>query len=252
MIIHKGQPSHMYPLINNAILKNINMPHLQFHYIYELLNEANIGDESNIFKIMSKNFKHPRFEGFLYGVFQETHSNFNFEKDIIFTFLFDPITKIKNYYFWLQNCNNFYRSLNNLKDFFLKNKKRQDNPMMPIAENAWDFNLLKLIAQNENEFFITYEKFIDKIINYEDFIFKYKNIEYKIPTEFIYGGSNLKYLNFIGKKENFKEFKIFLSDTFRKKIDFQYFDIQYDFNVSYREKELENIMEKEINLYYNI
>jgi hypothetical protein len=252
MIIHRGEPSHIYPSINNAILKNIDIPHLQFHYVYELADQKDILNKNNIFKIMSKNFKHPRFEGFLYGIFQDAHCNFDFKKDIIFTFMFDPITKINNYYSWFEDYYNFYKSLDSLNDFFLKNKKREGNPSMPISEDFWDLNLLKLALNDEKRFFITYEKFIDKIINYEDFVFKYKDVEYKIPSELIYGGSNYENINFIGKKENLKEFKTFLSDTFRKEIDFKYSDLKYNFNILYRRKELENIMEKQMHLYYNI
>lgn len=252
MIIHKGEPSNIYPILNQNILKNIDMPHLQFHYAYELVNEKDISNENNIFKIMSKNFKHPRFDGFLYGIFQETHCNFDLGKDIIFTFIFDPLTKINNYFYWLQNYYKFYQTLTNFDDFFNKNKKKKGNPTMPISEDIWDFNLLQLILIDENKFSITYEKFVDKIINHEDFIFDYKDVSYKTPTEFIYGASNFKNFSFIGKKENLKEFKIFLSDVFKKEINFEYFDLKYDFNITYRKKELENIMENQINLYYNI
>jgi len=251
MIIHKGQPSHIYAIINEKILNNIEIPYLQFHYVYELVNENCISSSNNIFKIMSKNFKHPRFDGYLYGIFQESHSNFNNEEDVMFTFIFHPIVKIYNYFYWLQNYYKFYQTLTNFDDFFNKNKKRKGNPTMPISEDIWDFNLLQLILIDENKFSITYENFVDKIINYEDFIFNYKDVSYKTPTEFIYGISDFKNFSFIGKKENLKEFKIFLSDIFKKNIDFEYFDLKFDFNTNYRINELENIMDKQINLYYN-
>ena len=88
-------------------------------------------------------------------------------------------------------------------------------------------------------------------INYEDFIFNYKDVSYKTPIEFIYGTSDFKNFSFIGKKDNLKEFKIFLSDIFKKNIDFEYFDLNFNFNINYRIKELENIMDKQISLYYN-
>jgi hypothetical protein len=177
-----------------------------------------------------KNLKHIRFNGFLYGSFNSSHLNRK-ENDFVFTLINNPVDHIYEIYAYLN---------------FVKNIEERH-----IHSYIWQHKMgIELIKKTS---LLSLEEYIDRILDKKYFSIKYKDVEYTITKEIIFG-YNKSNFNYIGKLSDLDNFFIKLSEVFNTKIP--NLKKPYDINAYkgqyYRRKELEILLKDQLNFYNSL
>lgn len=230
MIIYQVTPCRLYPEILQNILSSIKIESVDFHYPFDLKNDNDYNNSNNIMRSIPKNFKHLRFNGFLYGSFNSTHLNKKSE-DFVFTLLNNPIDHIYEIYaYW-----NFVKHI----------EERH------IHSYVWQHKMgIELVKKNS---FLSLEEYIDSILDKKQISIKYKDIEYEVTKEILFG-YNMDNFNYIGKLSNLENFFDKLNEIFNQKILF----LQKPYYINaykgeyYRRKDLELMLKDKVDFYNNI
>ena len=93
MIIYQASPSRLYPIVLQEILNTIKMKSDEFHYPFQVKSIYKWFNQNNLLQGIHKDCQHIRNDGFLYGVFSNSHLNLE-KQDFIFSILNHPIDHI--------------------------------------------------------------------------------------------------------------------------------------------------------------
>lgn len=230
MIIYQVTPCRLYPDILKNILSSIRIESLDFHYPFDLKNDNDYTNPNNIMKSIPKTFKHLRFDGFLYGSFNSLHLNKN-EQDFVFTIINDPVDHIYEIYaYW-----NFVKYI------------EDRHPSSNIWQHKMGIELIKI------KNFLSIEEYIDSILEQKEISIKYKDVEYQVTKEIIFGYKRSNF-NYIGTLSNLDKTMEKLSEIFNSKIlnlKKPYYINAYN-GVYYRKDDLKKIFEEQIDFYNSL
>ena len=229
MIIYQVTPCRLYPEILQNILNSVKMESVDFHYPFDLKNDNDYKNPNNILQSIPKNFKHLRFNGFLYGSFNSTHLNKKTE-DFVFTLLNHPVDHIYEIYaYW----------------YFVKNIEK--NHKHNIRQHWMGIELIK------NNELLSIEEYIDAILDKKYLFIKYKDVEYEITKEILFG-YNPSNFDYVAKLSNLDDFFIKLSEVFNTQIS----NLKKPYYINaykgeyYRKKDLELMFKDKIDFYNSI
>lgn len=230
MIIYQVTPCRLYPEILKNILISTGIESMDFHYPFDLKDDENYNNKNNIMRSIPKNFKHLRFNGFLYGSFNSLHLNRE-NKDFVFTIVNNPIDHIYEIYaYW-----NFVKHIENR------------HPLSNIWQHKMGIELIK-----NNQFF-SIEEYIDAILNQNLLSIKYKDVEYEITREIIFG-YNPSNFDYIGKLSSLDKAFLKLSEVFNSRIS----DLKKPYYINaynghyYRRKDLEDLLKPQLDFYNSL
>jgi hypothetical protein len=191
MIIYQGSVGRLFPLIAKRILENVN-PSLECHFPFILNNEKDWFDSNNILRAIPKKAKHIRTNGFLYGVFGNSHLNINSD-DFIFTILNHPVDQVYECFAYIKHITN------DLSENFNSLKRSQSIALKQFSD-------------------VTIEQFVDLVLYDFDLSFDYLGISYSPIKENIYGFDSYDHFNYVGRYDNLDPIFEKISEVFGKTI----------------------------------
>jgi hypothetical protein len=240
VIIYQATQGRLYPKVVDAILNNIplDIKFTEFHY-HLLVEDNQYENSNNVLKMIPKDVKHSRYDGFLYGVFPSTQLNRR-QNDFVFTIIGHPVKKIYDLYaYWIFTRKQFGpREVNYVTEAERKNPAKLWSAEAEVFKYGEDYSL---------------EKYIDEVLEGKQFNIQYKDVKYQFISELFYGHTSYKDFDYVGSFDNLKLTFEKLSKVFKKDMPHPTDNRAYSYSGElYRLKDLENMFKEEIKFYDHI